>query len=111
MPRTAGIQPCLPVCGLSQRVAKISVRAANSAPKNATFAVSGDQLCTIPGGASKNAACPGAAGAACSGVIFSRLRSRMFSARNRVSSASTTGGQRSASSIVASTGSLTGRLR
>jgi hypothetical protein len=56
----------------------MSVRAANSAPKNATFAASGDRLCTIPGGASKNAACPGAAGAACSGVMLSRLRSRMF---------------------------------
>jgi hypothetical protein len=67
------------------------VRAANSAPKNATFAASGERLCTMPGGDSKKAACPGAAAAACSGVIFSRLRSRIFSARNRASSASTAG--------------------
>jgi hypothetical protein len=47
---------------------------------------------TSPGGASKNAACPGPGGAACSGVIVSSRRSRAFSARSRASSATTTAG-------------------
>src|SRR6516225_1379369 len=53
-PRTAGTQPPLPVRGLSYRIAYTSVREANSAPKNATFASGGDLSSTSPGGASKN---------------------------------------------------------
>ena len=79
----------LPVRGLSNRIAYTSVRAANSAPKNATFASGGDPSSTSPGGASKKAACAGPGGAACCGVIFSSRSSRAFSARNRASSAST----------------------
>jgi hypothetical protein len=70
----------------------MSVRAANSARKNATFASLGESLRTGPGGASKKPACAGPGAAACrelSSSIFSR---RMFSARSRASSAATAAG-------------------
>jgi hypothetical protein len=78
---------------LSYRIAYTSVRdvtrAANSAPKNATFSRSVEPPCTDPGGASKNPRLSGRGSAACSGVSFSRRSSRAFSARNCASSAAT----------------------
>jgi|tagenome__1003787_1003787.scaffolds.fasta_scaffold20983653_3 pimeloyl-ACP methyl ester carboxylesterase len=91
-PRTAGTQPPLPVRALSYRIAYTSVRAAKSAPKNATFASGDDPSSTMPGFASKNAACAGPGGAACFEVILSSRSSRVLSARSRASSASTAAG-------------------
>jgi aryl-alcohol dehydrogenase-like predicted oxidoreductase len=81
-PRTAGIHPDFPVRTLSHRTAYASVRAANSAPKNATFITGGDPASTTPGAASNSPACAGPGGRTCSGVIRSSLSKRTFSARN-----------------------------
>ena len=84
-----GNPPALPVRRLSYRIAYTSVRAANSAPKNATFSSGVEPPCTGPGGASKNPAWPGRGSAACFGVSSSRRSSRAFSARRRATSAAT----------------------
>jgi hypothetical protein len=70
----------------------MSVRAANSARNNATFASLGESLWTGPGGASKKPACAGPGGAACRGLSSSIFSRRAFSARNRASSAATAAG-------------------
>jgi len=70
----------------------MSVRAANSARKNATFASLGESLWTGPGGASKKAACAGPGGAACRGLSSSIFSRRAFSTRSRASSAATAEG-------------------
>ena len=70
----------------------MSVRAANSARKNATFASLGESLWTGPGGASKKPACAGPGGAACRGLSSSIFSRRAFSARSRASSAATAAG-------------------
>jgi len=70
----------------------MSVRAANIARKNATFAPLGESLWTGPGGASKKPACAGPGGAACpelSSSIFSR---RALSSRSRASSVAAAAG-------------------
>jgi hypothetical protein len=59
---------------LSYRIAYTSVRAVNSAPKNATFTSSGDRWCTTPGDASKKAACAGPGGTACREVSPQQLQ-------------------------------------
>jgi hypothetical protein len=86
-PRTAGNQPAAPDRVFSHRNAYTSVRAANSAPKNATSTPAAEPACTGPGGASKKPVCAGPGAAACRGDNSNNRNSRAFSTRNRANSA------------------------